>query len=68
MRGRPKAVLDWIDMGGVRTPIYLYDLDPQKLRKAAATPDTFYYEGVTVDPRYEDLAPVRDPAPPPQGA
>lgn len=66
--GRPKAVLGWIDVGGVRTPIHLYDLDPKRLRKAAATPDTFYYEGVTIDPRYVDLATLRDRAPPPRGA
>jgi hypothetical protein len=51
--GRPKAVLGWIDTGGVRTPIYICELDPAKLRKAAATPNTFYYDEVTVDPRYE---------------
>lgn len=67
-RGKPKAILGWIDVGGLRTPIHLCDLDPKKLRKAAATPDTYYYEGVTVDPRYEDLAALIDPAPPPRGA
>jgi hypothetical protein len=49
-------------VGGVRTPIYICDLDPQKLRKAAAAPNTFYYDAVTIDPRYEDLRPVKDPA------
>lgn len=58
--GRPKAVLGWIDVGGMRTPIYLCELDPKKLHKAAATPNTFYYDGVTVDPRYEVLVPVAD--------
>ena len=66
--GRPKAILGWIDVGGMRTPVYQVDLDPKRLRKAAATPHTFYYEGVTVDPRYQDLDPVTDRAPPPQGA
>lgn len=65
---RPKAVLGWIDVGGMRTPIHLCDLDPRKLRKAAAMPDTYYYEGVTVDPRYESLGPATDRAPPPSGA
>ena len=60
IRGRPKAILGWIDVGGVRTPIYLCELNPERLRKAAATPNTFYYEGVTVDPRYEDIVPVSD--------
>ena len=68
VRGLPKAVLGWIDVGGVRTPIYICDLDPAKLRKAAATPGTYYYDGVTVDPRYVDALPVTDRAPPPSGA
>jgi hypothetical protein len=62
VRGAPKAILGWIDVGGVRTPIYICDLDPKKLRKAAAAPNTFYYDAVTIDPRYEDLRPVKDPA------
>jgi hypothetical protein len=52
----------------VRTPIYICDLDPAKLRKAAAAPNTFYYDGVTIDPRYEDVHPVRALAPPPPDA
>lgn len=51
--GQPRAVLGWIDTGGVRTPIYICDLDPAKLRKASATPNTYFYEEVTVDPRYD---------------
>jgi hypothetical protein len=61
VRGRPKAILGWIDVGGVRTPIFMCDLDPGKLRKAAAANDaknTYYYDAVTVDPRYEELGPV----------
>ena len=57
VRGRPKAVLGWIDTGGVRTPIYICELDPAKLRKAAAHKNTYYYDEVTVDPRYESAAP-----------
>jgi hypothetical protein len=60
VRGRPKAILGWIDVGGVRTPIYLCDLDPAKLRKAAAgnaAKFTYYYDDVTVDPRYEEMIP-----------
>ena len=63
IRGRPKAILGWIDVGGVRTPIHLCDLDPAKLRKAAAgnvSNKTYYYDAVTIDPRYEDLAAVID--------
>lgn len=60
VRGRPKAVLGWIDVGGMRTPIFLCDLDPAKLRKAASgnnTKNTYYYDDVTIDPRYEELGP-----------
>ena len=57
--GRPKAVLGWIDTGGVRTPIYICELDPAKLRKAAATSKTYYYDEITLDPRYEEAAPSR---------
>jgi hypothetical protein len=59
--GRPKAILGWIDVGGVRTPIFLCDLNPAKLRKVAAgsaAKNTYYYDAVTVDPRYEELGPM----------
>ncbi len=42
IRGKPLAVLGWIDAGGVRTPIYISELDPAKLRKAAAIKNTYY--------------------------
>jgi hypothetical protein len=59
VRGKPKAVLGWIDAGGgIRTPIYICDLDPSKLRKAAALHNTYYYDEVTVDPRYEPALPA----------
>jgi hypothetical protein len=57
--GRPKAVLGWIDAGNVRTPIYICELNPAKLRKAAATSKTYYYDEITIDPRYEEAAPAR---------
>jgi len=60
VRGRPKAVLGWIDAGGVRTPIYICDLDPAKLKKAAATKNTYYYDEVTVDPRFIPALPARE--------
>jgi hypothetical protein len=55
VQGRPKAVLGWIDTGGVRSPIYICELDPAKLRRAAATRNTYYYDDITVDPRYEPM-------------
>ena len=60
IRGKPRAVLGWIDVGGVRTPIYIAELDPAKLKKAAALPNTYYYDEVTVDPRYEPTLPATD--------
>jgi hypothetical protein len=68
VRGSPRAILGWIDVGGVRTPISICDLDPQKLHKAAAAPGTYYYDGVTTDPRYEDVTPATDRAPRPPDA
>ncbi len=61
VRGRPKAILGWIDVGGVRTPVHFCDLDPARLRKAKAgnaSKYTYYYDSVTIDPRYEDVAPA----------
>ena len=59
IHGKPKALLGWINIGGMRTPIYICDLDPAKLRRAAGegTKNTFYYDEITIDPRYEDVAP-----------
>lgn len=62
VRGRPKAVLGWIDAGGVRTPIYICELDPAKLQKAAAMKNTYYYDEVTVDPRFEETLPAPRPS------
>ena len=55
--GKPKAVLEWIDIAGVRTPLYVSALDPEKLR--AKSKRTFYYEGETLDPRYEVMGPAK---------
>ena len=59
IHGKPKALLGWINIGGLRTPIYICDLDPGKLRRAAGErgKNTFYYDDLTIDPRYEDVAP-----------
>lgn len=50
VRGRPVALLDWINLGGIRTPLYMCELDPGKLR-AATERGFFQYDGVTADPR-----------------
>lgn len=50
LRGKPKAILRWIDSAGVRTPIYA-ELDPSLLKPAqAARRGTYQYDGTTTDP------------------
>lgn len=52
VRGEPKAILRWIDIAGVRTPICV-DLDPWRLERGEAGPgETYHYDGTTVDPSY----------------
>jgi hypothetical protein len=57
--GVPKAVLTWIDMAGIRTPICC-DLKPTRLRvprghaRIEQLKRTYYYDETTSDPRYED--------------
>jgi hypothetical protein len=53
--GRPKALLSWIDIGGVRAPLYICELDRAKLRARKRIKNTYYYDATTVDPRFEDL-------------
>ena len=55
--GKPKALLGWINLGGVRTPIYLCELERDKLRQSQTSSSTFYYDEITVDPRFEALGP-----------
>lgn len=50
--GRPVALLEWINLGGVRTPLYSCELDPTKLRPAPDARNTYVYDEVTVDPRF----------------
>jgi hypothetical protein len=59
VKGRPVALLDWINLGGVRTPLYTCELDPEKLRRIPGSPGTYQYEGVTVDPRFPDTSEPR---------
>src|ERR687890_771914 len=53
VRGRPVALLDWIDLGGIRTPLYMCELDPVKLRPVTPS-GLFQYDGITADPRFAD--------------
>ena len=54
IHGRPKAILRWLDMAGVRTPIYA-DLDAAKLRRVRPRTRVSAYDGTTIDP--SDVAP-----------
>ena len=56
VQGKPRAMLEWVDLGGVRSPLYIAELDPAKLHQAKSLPNTYFYDGLTVDPRYEDAA------------
>jgi hypothetical protein len=58
--GQPKALLGWINLGDVRTPIYLCDLDQAKLRRSPTSANTYLYDEITVDPRFEALGPKPD--------
>jgi hypothetical protein len=50
VNGEPRIILGWIDLGGVRAPIYLQNVESGKLRPLGVK--HFYrYEGVTHDPQ-----------------
>ena len=47
------AILEWIDMGGVRTPVFTVPLDREKLHRESER--TYSYDDVTEDPRDRGL-------------
>jgi hypothetical protein len=51
VKERPIALLEWINLGGVRTPLYVCELDPSKLTQTDK--GVYRYDGVTVDPRFD---------------
>jgi hypothetical protein len=51
--GAAVAILEWIDMGGIRTPVFTCPLDARKLHRESEK--TYSYEDVTQDPRDTDL-------------
>ena len=53
--GKPVALIEWINLGGIRTPLYTYPLDPAKLRADAARRGVFHYDDLTADPRFAEL-------------
>ena len=63
--GRPVAIVRWIDIGGVRAPLYICELDAAKLH--AESRDRFIYDGITVDPRFDEPPPSAEPLPAPPG-
>jgi hypothetical protein len=59
IRGRPKAILDWIDMGAGRTPVYLDELESSRLKgPPRGAKGVYFYDGETVDPRFADMRPL----------
>lgn len=50
--GEPVAVVRWIDLGGVRTPLYTCPLDASQLHRDGH--GHFAYDGITVDPRFDE--------------
>ena len=57
VRGEAKAILGWIDSGGIRTPIYI-EMDRARLRMTRGIRTLYYYDGTTDDPRLADLTPA----------
>jgi len=55
LRGEAKAVLEWIDSAGLRTPIYV-DMDRSKLRMTRGIRTLYYYDETTVDPSLVELS------------
>jgi hypothetical protein len=51
---QPKALLEWLNMAGDRSPLYV-ELDPRSLRKLHGSRNIYVYDGETRDPRFESL-------------
>jgi hypothetical protein len=54
LQGEAKAVLEWIDFAGLRTPIYV-EMDRNKLRMTRGIRGLYYYDETTSDPRLAEL-------------
>lgn len=55
IKGRPLALIEWIDLGGVRTPLFTCELDVAQLRTGHRA-GLYEYDGLTIDPRFKDAA------------
>ena len=50
VNNEPRIILGWVDLGGVRAPIYVQNVDPSRLRPVGVK--HFYrYDGITSDPQ-----------------
>ena len=54
IKGLPFALLQWINLGEIRTPLYVCELDATKLRAATDQRGVFHYDDLTADPRFLD--------------
>jgi hypothetical protein len=57
VNAQPRIILGWVDLGGVRAPIYVQNVDPAKLRPLGVK-HFFRYDGVTDDPQDTQRIPV----------
>ncbi len=48
--GEPRIILGWVDLGGVRAPVYVPRVDARRLH-ALGVKDFYRYDGVTRDPQ-----------------
>jgi hypothetical protein len=53
VRGQPNVVLEWVNLAGVRAPLYMA-LDPERLHAPRRPRHFFTYDGETSDPRFDD--------------
>jgi hypothetical protein len=52
INGHPFALLGWVDLDGIRTPLHVCELDPTKLRADADEPHLFHYDDLTAEVRF----------------
>jgi hypothetical protein len=49
VKGQPNLVFGWVNLGSIRTPIFL-PLDPHKLHRGSE-PGVYHYSEITTDPQ-----------------
>jgi hypothetical protein len=50
--GKPHLVLQFIQHGAVRVPLFTVEIDPSRLRTAAGADRIAFYDDETTDPRF----------------